>query len=250
MVNNIVAMESIPHYTYISSKLGVPCAGKVTWGHAVNDLERLVWLIDSGIHFMEADVQSFGGEIVMAHNPNTSGPLLEDWIEKCNGHAGIKLDFKTPEALTNLKDLKELTSESFLWINADILSGPKGDVSCFLNDTVFIHVCQKVFPRALLSLGWTTCPRGMSYTPSPYTSDMVTDMLDWIDFNGFKNRQISFAMRAMDVSVSRKDDIMTLLSASVNYSITLWTGPESLTDEMLDQLQQDFPISRLFVDRT
>ena len=71
----------------------------------------------------------------------------------------VKLDFKSTDVLEDSLQIVSqilLTSTNFeLWLNADILQGPNS-TKVPINSEVFIDLCLKYFPKAILSLGYTT----------------------------------------------------------------------------------------------
>ena len=71
----------------------------------------------------------------------------------------VKLDFKCTdvleEALQIVSQILSTNSNFELWLNADILEGPNSQ-KVPVNSEVFIDLCLKYFPKAILSLGYTT----------------------------------------------------------------------------------------------
>jgi hypothetical protein len=94
---------------------------------------------------------------VMAHDkplPLLKYPSVVQWLElilkflASGKKIGIKLDFKDPLAVESClaalaKSPELMQSDVPVWLNADILTGPRGS-TCKFNPIEFIRVC-KVF---------------------------------------------------------------------------------------------------------
>uniref|UniRef100_A0A3Q4H2Z4 Family with sequence similarity 151 member B n=1 Tax=Neolamprologus brichardi TaxID=32507 RepID=A0A3Q4H2Z4_NEOBR len=112
---------------------------------------------------IEADIVMRGRdpkEPIMAHPPDTDSDItLREWLEGVKEYGkGIKLDFKSMEAVsTSLVLLQEVLTEPYrpVWINADIFSGPGGQIVPLEHHT-FLSVVTHLPSHTVLSLGWTT----------------------------------------------------------------------------------------------
>jgi hypothetical protein len=63
-----------------------------------------------------------------------------------------------------------LSRPSFLWLNADVLAGPGCDQPA-IDAAPFLSLCQSYWPRAVLSLGWTTRPPPVHSQSQSHTTD-------------------------------------------------------------------------------
>lgn len=81
-------------------------ASLITWSHAVNSRKMLDETLASDLMFIESDILiADDGETsqpIMAHPPNlTSDLTFNEWLSSCLPSVkGLKLDFKSPKALT------------------------------------------------------------------------------------------------------------------------------------------------------
>jgi hypothetical protein len=186
-------------------------AEDVVWGHAVNSKSLLEECLASPqIVMLEADIMlkvipEEGPTPVMAHPPTIppDAPRFVDWLDRIiewneqvskGGSSssssprlkGIKLDFKNPncvepclqrlQQIAQRKTQKDSLYYEFdfpVWLNADVLKGPGGKDSPFDLHT-FIGQCLRYYPKAVLSLGWTTSIYG---SEAGYTSQMVDEMV-------------------------------------------------------------------------
>uniref|UniRef100_A0A3Q4H2X0 Family with sequence similarity 151 member B n=1 Tax=Neolamprologus brichardi TaxID=32507 RepID=A0A3Q4H2X0_NEOBR len=128
---------------------------------------------------IEADIVMRGRdpkEPIMAHPPDTDSDItLREWLEGVKEYGkGIKLDFKSMEAVsTSLVLLQEVLTEPYrpVWINADIFSGPGGQIVPLEHHT-FLSVVTHLPSHTVLSLGWTTGWTAGTDNPG-YSWDMV-----------------------------------------------------------------------------
>ncbi|XP_035986864.1 protein FAM151B isoform X2 [Fundulus heteroclitus] len=138
-------------------------AAQIMWSHGVNSRNALAQALTGPCHMIEADVTIRGHdpkEPIMAHPPHTDSDItLKEWLEEVTtNNKGIKLDFKRLEAVSpSLALLEHMLPEPNrpVWINADILSGPGGQVRP-VDSEVFLSVVTALHPQTMLSLGWTT----------------------------------------------------------------------------------------------
>lgn len=163
--------------SYFASRHGVTRLADITWVHAVNTRARLRAACASSIMMLECDVRaSPTGEIILAHPPDTASDLtfaaLLDTVRTLD--KGIKLDFKDPAVVPAcLEMLRAAALAQPVLLNADIVQG-QGAGPPAVDGGAFIAVCAQLYPRGILSLGWTTAapPAG------GYTVDHVRAMLD------------------------------------------------------------------------
>lgn len=107
----------------------------------------------------------------MAHPPAVDSNLtLADFLKQTTTSSkGIKLDFKTIVVVEpSLTMIENMTFgrdvKNPIWLNADILPGPCYDKICVPVDHFrFLSLCKKYFPKATLSISWTT---GYNMTPA------------------------------------------------------------------------------------
>ncbi|KFZ48107.1 Protein FAM151B, partial [Antrostomus carolinensis] len=95
---------------------------------------------------------------IMAHPPETdSDNTLQEWLnEIINTNKGIKLDFKSLEAVQPSLELLEHVKQRLkrpVWINADILPGPNGN-NAVVDAKGFLNTVTSFFPHVTLSLGY------------------------------------------------------------------------------------------------
>ena len=213
----------------------------------------------------------------MAHDPSPTGTTFDTWITAVfvnNAYKtkryGVKLDFKDPLAvLPTLKLLHETRTtfnhvninNTLLWLNADILRGPLGVPAKFDPDR-FIEECQRYFPDAVLSLGWTTSSpraicsrcchlssRACSWFDSgilgqTYTRAMVDRMLKLCTRYNLQN--VTFPVRCCYVKQSW-DQLSRLLDFHPNYSLTIWTSKQDPPSDM-NWIISHVPADRVFLD--
>ncbi|XP_039477112.1 protein FAM151B isoform X2 [Oreochromis aureus] len=138
-------------------------AAEVSWSHAANSRSRLAEALTGPSLMIEADIVMRGRdpkEPIMAHPPDTDSDItLREWLEGVKEYGkGIKLDFKSMEAVSpSLVLLQEVLTEPYrpVWINADIFSGPGGQIGPLQRHT-FLSVVTRLPSHTVLSLGWTT----------------------------------------------------------------------------------------------
>uniref|UniRef100_A0A3P8WEB1 Family with sequence similarity 151 member B n=1 Tax=Cynoglossus semilaevis TaxID=244447 RepID=A0A3P8WEB1_CYNSE len=154
-------------------------AAELRWSHAVNSRGKLEDALTGSTHMLEADVIIRGcdpKEPVMAHPPDTDSDItLKEWLEEVKmQHRGIKLDFKSLEAVSpSVVLLEEVFPELKcpVWVNADILPGPGGQATP-LEPQSFLAAISSLSSDIVLSLGWTTGWTAGRDNPG-YSWDMV-----------------------------------------------------------------------------
>lgn len=244
--------------------------------HALNDV-----LQENAVHFIEADIRtkaSDPGVVIMSHDAGDNGPTFESWISAMlstnrykeeGAKIGIKLDFKDAKcvapALKTLVDASEDTGEadSTVWLNADIFVGPDGPPVSFEPES-FIQTCLELYPKGVLSLGWTThrltgpavlrdCMKRNCYMPCyfskrkpvAYTKTMVLDMLEVCQ----KHRltEVTFPVRASHVKESW-DNLSLLLDYCPGYSLTIFSNSKWDGIGDMEWFNENVPRDRVFLD--
>uniref|UniRef100_A0A3Q2VJG5 Family with sequence similarity 151 member B n=1 Tax=Haplochromis burtoni TaxID=8153 RepID=A0A3Q2VJG5_HAPBU len=200
---------------------------------------------------IEADIVMRGRdpkEPIMAHPPDTDSDItLREWLERVKEYGkGIKLDFKSMEAVsTSLVLLQEVLTEPYrpVWINADIFSGPGGQIGPLEHHT-FLSVVTHLPSHTVLSLGWTTGWTAGTDNPG-YSWDMV-HMMEKICRD--LKHPVTFPVRAALLAKSFSQ-LAWLLKQSDRYTLTVWTGQSdefSLQD--LLPYRDEFATSRIYFD--
>uniref|UniRef100_A0A3B4AFC2 Menorin-like domain-containing protein n=1 Tax=Periophthalmus magnuspinnatus TaxID=409849 RepID=A0A3B4AFC2_9GOBI len=198
-------------------------AADITWAHAVNSRSKLTEALKDSPLMLEADVLMRAlepKEPIMAHPPQTDSDItLEVWLQELKtNHKGIKLDFKSLEAVApSVQLLEQILGHSSrpVWVNADILPGP-GGVASPLDPQRFLSAVGTLPEDTVLSLGWTT-----GWTPGAdnpgYSWEMVREMEQIC--RGVNN-PVTFPVRAalMGQSVPQ---LLWLLQQSHRYSVTI-----------------------------
>ncbi|KRT78838.1 hypothetical protein AMK59_8299 [Oryctes borbonicus] len=236
----------------------------ITWAHAVNSKSELAASLNSSIMMLEADVvigkiNNSGNEIpIMAHPPaNTSDLSLSDFLSeilefnlKANSQAkkGVKLDFKSIEALENsLDELDKLYANMSypVWINADIISGPVNATGTPVDPARFFKN-TKHFQNSTLSIGWTT-NYGQNFSTSTYSNDQITNMLDVILQNNV-SQSITFPVRA-GIAAESATQMRRLLSDVTNSTLTIWSGDgDNVNAKKLQQLILSVGVNKTYID--
>uniref|UniRef100_A0A3Q3MFF3 Family with sequence similarity 151 member B n=1 Tax=Mastacembelus armatus TaxID=205130 RepID=A0A3Q3MFF3_9TELE len=193
-------------------------AAEVRWSHAVNSRSRLTEALAGPTHMIEADIISGhdSKEPIMAHPPDTDSDItLKEWLEGVKEHnKGIKLDFKSMEAVSpSVILLNEVLTDSRhpVWLNADILSGPGGQVRP-LEPQAFLSAVQALRIHTVLSLGWTTGWTAGTDNPG-YSWDMVHKMEEICET---LKHPVTFPVRAALMAQSFSQ-LMWLLQQSDRY---------------------------------
>jgi len=204
---------------------------EVRWAHAVNSQNKLQEALSGKAMMLEADVLLRPADRIpiMAHPPDTESDLsLEQFLKETIGTTkGIKLDFKSTAAIEpSLKILLDVTSgkegHNPVWFNADVLPGPcNKDTECndaVIDPHVFLSLCAKYYPSAVLSLGWTTGEH-IFVEKDHYEWHFVKPMKDLLSN---VPQAITFPIRANLIGNSM-EQIIWLLSLSDQYTLTIWS---------------------------
>ncbi|KAM3843773.1 protein FAM151B isoform 1-T1 [Vipera latastei] len=219
---------------------------EIIWYHRANSKQQMKEAIQSAAHMIEADVLLYGNHPVMAHPPETnSDNTLKEWLNEIKStNKGMKLDFKSLEAVNpSMKLLGDLQLRQPIWINADILLGPKGNHPV-VDAKGFLDTVISSFPDVTLSLGWTT-GRINSKCNTGYSIAMVEEMAA---ICRDLTQPITFAVRA-DLVCRSISELLWLLQQSDRYTLTIWTGKddEYSVDDLLF-IRRSFDKCSVFYD--
>ncbi|XP_024654884.1 protein FAM151B [Maylandia zebra] len=226
-------------------------AAEVSWSHAANSRSRLAEALTGPSLMIEADIVLRGRdpkEPIMAHPPDTDSDItLREWLEGVKEYGkGIKLDFKSMEAVsTSLVLLQEVLTEPYrpVWINADIFSGPGGQIGPLEHHT-FLSVVTHLPSHTVLSLGWTTGWTAGTDNPG-YSWDMV-HMMEKICRD--LKHPVTFPVRAALLAKSFSQ-LTWLLKQSDRYTLTVWTGhSDEFSLQDLLPYREEFATSRIYFD--
>ncbi|KAM8866579.1 protein FAM151B isoform 1-T1 [Synchiropus picturatus] len=201
---------------------------------------------------MEADVILRGREPrepVMAHPPETDSDVtLREWLDGVRGHhKGIKLDFKSLEAVApSAVLLQHVSPESGapLWMNADVLPGPGAPAVQPLEASAFLAALGKLPAGVVLSLGWTSDWRPGTQNPG-YSWEMVQQMEELCRR---LEHAVTFPVRAALLPQSLHQ-LSWLLQQSPRFSLTVWTCP---TDDFwlqdLRPFREQVDVTKVYFD--
>ncbi|KAL1139979.1 hypothetical protein AAG570_006956 [Ranatra chinensis] len=190
---------------------------------------------------IEADVvlghvESDSGGIllpIMAHPPNKVSDLsLADFLSTIRNSStlkGVKLDFKSREAFSAsenvLVDALLKQPDLYLWLNADIISGPVNATTKPVDADYFLSACAAKFPEAVLSAGWTTNYGGLIMEGS-YTPDHISNMTEALNRN-LVVQPVTFAVRA-GLAAQSYDTLSNLIDSSVpGTTLTIWYSSDN-----------------------
>ncbi|KAM9214017.1 protein FAM151B [Leptosomus discolor] len=244
--------EAVDHFLRWQ-RIGARDGAAIRWFHAANSKARAAEAARSDVHMIEADVLLRGGKAgngdpIMAHPPETdSDNTLQEWLEEIvNTNKGIKLDFKSLEAVRPSLELLEHVKQRLrrpVWINADILPGPNG-TNAAVDAKGFLDIVTSFFPDITLSLGWTT-----GWYPAKnnagYDWVMVKEMAQVCNT---LSQPVTFPVRAALVRQSISE-LCWLMQQSDRYSLTVWTGKEDVYSvEDLLYIRENFDKSRVYYD--
>ncbi|XP_076352893.1 menorin-like isoform X1 [Tachypleus tridentatus] len=253
----LILLLSFEGQTEALSKSVEPDASDVTWAHAVNSRRELERHLASDVVFLEADVllghvrgkESGPAVPIMAHPPlKTSDVTLEDWIDTViasRKRKGVKLDFKVLDVLEeSLKILQSRKEELHqLWLNADILPGPVDANTRPVNASSFLYLCNRYFPTATLSVGWTT-----QFKPNgTYLWKHVHQMAELLRCTRI-NQPVTFPVRAAFVGFS-VHKLQWLVNVVQHSTLTVWSSSLDVVDvKDLLKLRSLLPKSKVFYD--
>merc|ERR1712215_4421 len=228
----------------------------VKWSHATNSKDMLDTAIEDDTMMIEADVSiGEGGVPIMAHPPvDTSDITLQQFMNSLitavnkGKKKGGKLDFKFTDIVApSLQILKSLEDQfNFpVWLNADVLQGTGGTSTPVDADT-FLTQTTENFPKATLSLGYTTSAEGK------YTEDQINQMVNLLKSKGILS-PVTLLVRASLAARSLKEIKQFLLLADAEGSfpatLTIWSGAQDTVDHgNLDKLISEVGKKRVYMD--
>jgi hypothetical protein len=226
--------------SYLREQYQIRTPGEVAWGHAINSKERLnQYLNNPDTMMLEVDIRiSSRGFPIAAHPPMIDSDLsFEELLHAvATSKQGLKLDFKDPEILFPcLMMLQEANLKQPVLLNADILQGNQASPAKF-NAAGFIAACKNIYPRGILSVGWTT----YFHPDNGYTRENVDEMLALCE----DVEQVTFPVLSHFMPNSWEQ--MERLTERDQFSLTIWGGP---VDQALhDWLLQHTDPQRTFYD--
>lgn len=237
----------------------------ITWAHAVNSKSALNETLASSVMMLEADVVM--GKLnkddtttipIMAHPPATTSDLsLEEFVktilEKKDLKKGVKLDFKTKEALSNSSDiLKNLNDNATfpVFLNADILAGPvKADAPDVLPNT-FVEAA-KSYGNLTLSIGWTTKTVGgnAANQTEGYLEEHVKAVIDLLKDKKL-SQPITYAVRANFAALSQPQMEKLVNSTEVKHAtLTIWSSEDDAVNATeLSNLIKKVGVNNVYLD--
>eukprot|EP00271_Cylindrocystis_brebissonii_P021525 TRINITY_DN7741_c0_g1_i1.p1 TRINITY_DN7741_c0_g1~~TRINITY_DN7741_c0_g1_i1.p1 ORF type:complete len:348 (-),score=57.80 TRINITY_DN7741_c0_g1_i1:1162-2205(-) len=256
----------------ILNYLRVDEPGHVQWAHAVNTKAALrAALQNESIHALEADVQHLRGMDIMAGELRAEGNehfafarFLEEAMSSKKRKL-IKLDFKDPSSLLPVLKQLQLYGESgsieqpFI-LHADMLPSLGGPPVRF-QPAEFINACNLLYPRGILSIGWSTDGCAASFLEneakghhrSAYSPRIITQMLQLLQDMAWKGH-VTFPVRACLLSppvlASLKQHLLAedpSAPAHGRYSLTVWND-EPVSSRQLETLRTNLTASNAFVD--
>ena len=187
-------------------------------------------LADEDCTAIEADIIMTASGPIMAHPPaRTSDLSFPDFLELCigDGQRHIKLDFKSIAAvepcLTLLQSREEELQKNSqsVWLNADVIPGPNSRIrGAVVPAHLFLPLCRRLCPFALLSLGWRVAPLGPE---EMYTPQDIFEMERVCIEHGIHGKDVVFcaAVRLAELAAA---PLVTLLRRVPESQLLLWTG--------------------------
>ncbi|KAH9521150.1 hypothetical protein DERF_004822 [Dermatophagoides farinae] len=233
---------------------------QLNWAHAVNSRSKLMTALRGDDLMIEADVSlaetSRYPVPIMAHPPNNASDLtLEDFlieIVRSNCAKGIKLDFKSTRVVEPAFRVLARHVDFIkgpIVLNADILAGPNNPEATPVDAWTFLMLCRTRFPKAIISIGWTTNLDGQMKTG--YSREMVDHMASLVrEYNLMQ--PLTFPVNATLLKYSICE-IQRLLFQVPNSTLTVWAHPEefannNLTLHDLFIIRKAFSINSVFYD--
>lgn len=228
---------------------------KIEWAHAVNSKEKLdSALKNDSVLMLEADVVM--GKVsnitvpVMGHSDtDKSNTTLLDFlstVEKENKKKGVKLDFKSTEALHASKDiLQKLNTATYpVFINADILAGPNEAKEPTVKADEFLKDVKEL-TNVTLSLGWTTSTEKEG--TAGYTEQQVSDMLKKVQDEKL-SQPITYPVRAI-FAVKNETTMQKLVEKSNQTTLTIWSHEDDkVSPEELSKLVKKIGVTKVYLD--
>lgn len=224
---------------YFTDNFHIKYMGQIKWAHSVNSKERLdEFLYNPDICILEVDISSsYSGNPIAAHPPSKESNLsLTELLEKIKTtKQGVKFDFKDPTIVAESIQLiaKALLSQPII-LNADIVKGNSQSAPIF-NASSFISQCN-AYPKAILSLGWTT----INEPATSYPAESISEMLSICENESF----VLFPIRASLFKTSHQSLQPLIEKGGV---LSFWNA-ESLSKEALDFIMSNTDHTKTLYD--
>lgn len=231
---------------------------KIVWAHAVNNLKALEDnLNNANVMMLEGDVR-MGLKVnetdktkivpIMSHDAGKESDLtLEEFVNKVptNSTKGVKLDFKTTEAIEGSKaTLEKLTKVSYpVFINADIVQGPGGNAT-EVKEEGFLKIAKE-YSNLIVSVGWTTGWNNDAKNAS-YSDKDIETMNNTLKAKELK-QPITYAVRAALAANSHSQ--MKKLVKDTNNTLTIWSAENDVVNATeLSKLIKDVGVENVYLD--
>ncbi|KAK5644125.1 hypothetical protein RI129_007970 [Pyrocoelia pectoralis] len=234
----------------------------ITWAHAVNSQSLLQTALNGSVMMLEADVLigTLDNEPdlipIMGHPPTNNSDLslenflqaVQDYNVNATSQKGIKLDFKTIEAVEESSPIIEKIYSQItypVWLNADILPGPLNTTDQPVDADRFLRAAEK-FENATLSIGWKTLYGG-SINNASYTDEQINDMVKVIKDHNI-TQPITFPVRA-GIAAQSLDLLEKIVGNVTNSTLTLWNGNDDYVEiQPLRELIFRLGVNKVYVD--
>ncbi|NXA04564.1 F151B protein, partial [Sapayoa aenigma] len=173
---------------------------------------------------------------ILAHPPDTDSDItLQEWLaQMVDTNKGIKLDFKSPDALGPSLELLGRVERRLgrpVWINGDVLAGPGGGRAA-LDARGLLGAVTAAFPDLC------AVPAGYGWAAVRGGGRLCRRL----------SQPVSLGGRAALVPRSLPE-LGGVLQQSDRYSLTVWTGKEDIYSvEDLLQIRENFDKSRVYYD--
>ncbi|XP_023248514.1 protein FAM151A isoform X2 [Copidosoma floridanum] len=232
----------------------------LSWAHRTNNKTALMNALNSNsTHMIEADVimgtmgNSNNTLPIMGHPPaNTSDLSLQQFLKDvlANKKKGVKLDFKSIEALQHSIKILQATADLDkipVWLNGDILKGPM-NAAPPLDAATFLAEAAKL-PKTVLSVGWTTNVTHLSAnTTANYTSEQINEMLKLVTSRKNTNQSITYPVRAI-FAANDKDGFKRLLNNTAMHTLTIWSLEGDVVNAtLLSKVIKNIGLDKVYLD--
>jgi len=230
---------------------------RISWAHAVNSRSKLNAALINDDLVIEADVtlaETTRYPIpIMAHPPmNMSDITLDDWLTeviRSETGKGIKLDFKSTRVVEPAFRVLARHSDFLkgpLILNADILPGPSKPPVTPIDAWTFLMLCRTRFPKAIISIGWTTTIDEVSMKIG-YTREMVDQMASLVKEYSLL-QPVTFPVNGALLKISI-GELQRLLFQVPNSTLTVWShSGDPLTVDDLIVFRKAFGINQIMYD--
>lgn len=202
---------------------------------------------------------------IMAHPPkNTSDISVQSFLQQVHDFnakqtavekvKGIKLDFKELAAVApSIEMMKQIDADwkNEVWLNADIVQGPVASTKVPVDPVKFLEACR-AYPKATLSIGWTT-EWGGQYKEGSYSQEQVDKMKEVITANKVPEAKspITFPVRAGIAAQSKGQlqELMATFNATNVVTLTVWSSDgDSVDVGKLRDLVFSVGLDKVYVD--